>query len=372
MKKIVFFNSSIQMGGPARIINLWCNYFSNKQYELEIVSNIDAPVFYDFDKSVKYSVLGIDKFKQKSKLKTLYKIYFFLKNRRNEVLIFNKGFYIGYLYILKQLRLLDNSLNIVYVVHGGTSDFKIIYNNLTIFMMHKTFKHLIVNYDDYDDFNKNVPKSIKRKFVDTLIKNNFSNVRPKITYLLNPATFKSSKTPTYDEKVVLAIGRLDFVKGFDLLIEAWGIIANQYPDWSLRIVGSGEEENNLRNSIKKLKLESNIEMIPTSFDIKTLFLNSSVYAMSSREEGLPMVVIEAMECGLPVVAFKSIGATLLVNENENGYLSEIGDINDLAKNLERLILDKQLRQTLGLNSKKMAEQYHIENIASPWNDILSD
>lgn len=372
MKKIVFFNSSIQMGGPARIINLWCNYFSKKQYELEIVSNIDAPVFYDFDHSVKYSILGIDEFQQKSKLRTLFKIYFFLKNRKNEVLIFNKGYYIGYLFILKQFGILDNSLNLVYVVHGGTSDFKIIYNNLTTYMIHKTFKHIIVNYDDYDDFNKIISKSSKRIVIDKLIKDNFNYVKPKITCLLNPSTFKSSKTLSYDEKVVIAIGRLDYVKGFDLLIDAWSIIANQFSDWSLRIVGSGKEENKLRKKIKELDLESNIEMIPSSSDVQDLLINSSVYVMSSREEGLPMVVIEAMECGLPIVAFKSIGATLLVNENENGYLSEIADVKDLARNLEKLMLDKNLRKKNGFNSKKMAEQYHIENVASPWNHILSD
>ena len=205
-----------------------------------------------------------------------------------------------------------------------------------------------------------------------MIKDNFNYVKPKITCLLNPSTFKSSKTPSYDEKVVIAIGRLDYVKGFDLLIDAWSIIANQFSDWSLRIVGSGKEENKLRKKIKELYLESNIEMIPSSSDVQDLLINSSVYVMSSREEGLPMVVIEAMECGLPIVAFKSIGATLLVNENENGYLSEIADVKDLGRNLEKLMLDKNLRKKNGFNSKKMAEQYHIENVASPWNHILSD
>ncbi len=65
MQKIVFFNSTMQMGGPARVINLWSNYFVDNGYEVEVVSNIDVPLFYHFDGSIKYSILGIDKFQQK-------------------------------------------------------------------------------------------------------------------------------------------------------------------------------------------------------------------------------------------------------------------------------------------------------------------
>ena len=65
-KKIVFFNSTMEIGGPARVISLWGTYFVNKGYDIEVVSNIDVPLFYEFDKRIKYSVLGIGKFKQKT------------------------------------------------------------------------------------------------------------------------------------------------------------------------------------------------------------------------------------------------------------------------------------------------------------------
>lgn len=370
MKKIVFFNSTMQAGGPARVINLWSNFFVNRGYDVEVVSNINVSLFYDFDHRVKYSILGIDKFRQTNKIKTLLRIFNFLKKRKSEVLIFSKGLYIPYLFFLKYFGLIDKSLKLVYVIHGGTSDFKILYNNLAHYMINKTFDNIIVNYDDYNNYSKPISKSLKRKIVDLVFDNAVDRLKKKITYMTNPVTFKTKETPTYEEKIVLAIGRLDYVKGFDLLIQGWGQIYHKYPDWKLRIVGSGDQKEFLEKCIEELSLNNCVEMLPTSSDIMSLMLNSSIYAMSSREEGLPMVVIEAMECALPIVAFKNIGASYLINNKENGLLCEIGDIDGLAANLELLILDKNLRIMLGSKSKEMVSQYYIENLVSAWNDIL--
>ena len=365
MNKIVFFNAGMQVGGVPRVISLWSKYFIEKGLEVEIISNIEGELFYDFG-DVKYSVLGIDKFKQKSKLKALYKIYQFLKDRKDEVLIFNKGLYISYLFILKKLGLIDKSLKLVYFVHGGSSDFKSMYSNLVNYMINETFDNIIALHNDYENFEYK-DKTLKRKIINTIFKNQWDNLKQKIVYIPNPVTFRSKKSVDYNQKVVLAVGRLDKIKGFDLLIKAWEKLANQYDDWRLRIVGSGEEEKNLKNLAKDIK---NIEFIPAQKDIKKEYLSSSIYVMSSREEGMPMVVIEAMECGLPIVAFSNVGAKFLVKDNQNGLLCDVGDIKTLSKNIEKLIKDKNLREKLGKNSKEMVKQFYIENLAKNWNIIL--
>jgi len=370
MIKIVFFNATMEMGGPARVINLWSNYFVNNEHEVEIVSNINVPLFYDFDKRVKYSILGIDKFKQKSKIKTIFKIYNFLRNRKNEVLIFNKGLYVSYLFTLKKMGLIDKSLKLVYIAHGGSSDFKTMYNSLLNYMINYTFDNIIALIDDYDNYNKRILMSKKRKIVNAIIPEYFSEIRKKITYIVNPVTFRSDIIPTYNEKVVLAVGRLDYIKGFDLLIESWKSIAKEYPQWKLKIVGSGDEKLALENQIKDLSLEKYIEMIPQQKDVKSLYLNSSISVMSSREEGFGMVTIEAMECGLPIVAFKNVGSLFLVKDNKNGLLCDIGDIEQLAINIKSLIADKSLRERMGKKSKELVKEFYIENIEQKWKPIL--
>ena len=147
-------------------------------------------------------------------------------------------------------------------------------------------------------------------------------------------------------------------------------IAKEYPEWILKIIGSGDEKLNLENQIKDLSLEKYIEMIPQQQDVKSLYLNSSFYVMSSREEGFGMVTIEAMECGLPIVAFKNVGSLFLVKDKENGLLCDIGDTKQLSINIKSLIDDKSLRERMGKKSKELVEEFYIDNIAQKWDNIF--
>jgi len=365
MKKIVFFNSTMQMGGPARVISLWSNYFINQSIDVEIVSNIDVPLFYKFDENIKYSILGIDKFKQKSKIKTLFSIYSFLKNRENEILVFNKGLYIIYLFFLKKMGLINKSLKLVYFAHGGSSDFKTMYNNGINYMINFTFDRVITLHDDYDTFD--YKESKKRKMINSLFLNKWEDLKNKITYIPNPVTFRSEQGVDYENRVILAVGRLDKIKGFNLLIESWQSIAKKYPNWKLKIVGSGEEEKYLKYLAKGIE---NIEFLSEQKNIKREYLSSSIYAMPSIEEGFGMVVVEAMECGLPIVAFDNVGAKFLVKDN--GLLCKIKNIICLSESMEKLILDKNLRETLGKKSKEEVKQFYIENLSSKWKEIFND
>ena len=369
-KKIVFFNSTMEAGGPARVISLWGNYFINNGYGVEIVSNIDVSLFYDFDKRIKYSILEIDKFKQKNKQKTLYKIYKFLKGRKNEILIFNKSLYISFLFILKKLSLIDKSLKLVYFAHGGSSDFKTIYNNLLNYMICFTFDEIIALHDDYENFEFK-PKTFRRKIINSIFPDQWQNIKEKINYIPNPVTFRSAKFADYNEKVVLAVGRLDHIKGFDLLLKSWKKVVKKHPDWKLKIVGSGVEKENLQKLISELSLQKYVELIPQQQDVKSFYLSSSIYVMSSREEGYGMVVVEAMECGLPIVAFANVGAKFLVKEKVNGFLCEVGDTESLANNIIHLIESKELREEMGKKSKELVQEFYIENLAHKWDRILN-
>lgn len=360
----------MEAGGPARVINLWGNYFVDNGCQTEVVSNIDVPLFYDFDKRIKYSVLGIDKFKQKNKLKTLYKIYKFLKGRKNEILIFNKGLYILYLFILKKIGYMDQSLKLVYFAHGGSSDFKSMYSNLVNYIIAFTFNEIVALHNDYDDFEFK-PKSFRRKIINAVFPNQWQKIRNKIHYIPNPVTFRSEELANYDSKVVLAVGRLDHIKGFDLLIKSWKKVSKKHYDWKLKIVGDGEERDNLEKLIDELSLQEQIELVGAKKDVKSFYLSSSIYLVSSREEGMPMVVVEAMECGLPIVAFANVGAKFLVKNDVNGLLCEVGDIETLANNIITMIDNKTFREKMGKKSKELVKEFYIENLAYKWDRILN-
>lgn len=370
MKKIVFLNSTMQAGGPARVINLWSNHFIDKGYDVEIVSNIDVPLFYDFNKKVKYSILGIDKFQQRSRTRTFFKIFKFIDKRRNEIHIYNKALYIPYLYLLKKIGLIDKSIKLVYFAHGGSSDFITLYDNFKNYMIACTFDNVIALHNDYDSFDcSTVNKTFKRKIIDKIFKDYWQEIASKIVYIPNPVTFYVENPSNLMQKNVLAVGRLDKVKGFDLLIKSWKLICDDIGEWRLRIIGSGQEEYNLKRICEELDVR-NIEFIPQQLDVKQYYVDSSIYVMSSIEEGMPMVVIEAMECGLPIVAFDNVGAKFLVKHGKNGLVCRTGDIATLSKNLKKLMDDFDLRLEFGKTSKEYAKKFHIENISPKWESIL--
>ncbi len=238
-------------------------------------------------------------------------------------------------------------------------------------MIIRSFDFVFALINDYDSYNYRINKSIKRVIVDFFIPNIFPQIKNKINYINNPVPFQVNGIANYENKQIIAVGRFDKVKGFDLLLKAWSLISSDYSDWKLILVGEGQEEENLKNLVINLGIDSQVVIMPSTENIESLYLSSSIYAMSSIIEGYGMVIIEAMECGLPIVAFKNVGASYLVKDGENGFLSAIGDIESFSNHLSYLIKNDSTRKLFGIKSKELAKKFTIENITKSW-DILID
>lgn len=188
----------------------------------------------------------------------------------------------------------------------------------------------------------------------------------------NANSFVSKEKSTLLEKNIIACGRLTSVKGFDMLIDSFNLIANEYVDWSVNIIGDGEERNKLLKQINRLNLENRVNIIPFSKNIKEFYLNSSIYALPSRDESFGMVLLEARECGLPCVAFESFGPKAIINNNIDGFIVKNGDINGFSDSLKKLMDDVETRKVFSENSLKDIKKYKIENIYSFWKGIFED
>lgn len=370
MRKIVFINSSLKMGGPSRFISIWAKYFYSKGYMVEIISNINCEVFYKIGDFIEYSIIGIDEFKPKNRIKTLYKLYKLFYKRKNQNIIFNKGYYIPYIYLLRKFHLIDKSLNLIYFVHGGSSNFKTIYSNFHTYMIVKSFDHIFALINDYDSYNNIIIKSKRRIIFDLFIPNLFNKIKGKINYIDNPVSFQVKEVANYENKQIIAVGRFDKVKGFDLLLHAWSLISSEHLEWKLILVGEGQEEENLKQLVINLGIQNQVVIMPSTINIESLYLSSSIYAMPSIVEGYGMVIIEAMECGLPIVAFKNVGASYLVKDGENGFLSSIGDVDNFSKQLSYLIKNNNIRRLYGIKSKELVKKYSIENISKSWDSVI--
>ncbi len=186
-------------------------------------------------------------------------------------------------------------------------------------------------------------------------------------------SFTSPLKSECTEKNVISVGRLvKDQKGFDLLINAFSTIAAKCRDWTLTIVGDGEEKNNLNDLINRLKLNSQIRIEPFTNEIQKYYLNSSIFVSSSRWEGFGLVITEAMECGVPVIAFENSGPKEIINKNnENGILVPRNNIDALGKAILDLIKDEEKRKKISKNSIERAKDFSVENTIEKWNKLLS-
>ena len=175
-------------------------------------------------------------------------------------------------------------------------------------------------------------------------------------------------------KRVIAVGRLDYQKGFDRLIEAWEKVQQDetYREWKLDIFGQGEWEEMLQQSIEEKGLCETAHIYPPVKKIGKEYAESAFLVMSSNYEGFPMVMIEAMACGLPVVSFDyKCGPKDIIREGENGLLVSNGDIEGLATGMKKLMEDASFRQKLSEGAKKIVNTYSEETVMARWMELFS-
>lgn len=193
-----------------------------------------------------------------------------------------------------------------------------------------------------------------------------------VVCIYNPITIEIPKTSTCHEKKVIAVGRLDDVKGFDLLIEAWGHVCLQYSDWALDIYGEGPCRQKLDELIIKQNLQNYVNLRGNTIKIAEELCNHSFLVLSSRTEAFPLSVVEAMSCSLPIVAYNCAPSIeeLVVNGKNGIIVSVVGDVELMAEAICKMISSESERKRMGLESLKMANNYKINNIVALWQDLL--
>ena len=247
------------------------------------------------------------------------------------------------------------------------------FNKQTYRVFEKHFLPGFVNRYITSKWQQSLEREIKRldKFVvltheDFAFWQGFTN----ITVIPNPIyTYPDHGSPCSSRQVI-AVGRYTYQKGFDLLINTWGLVKQRHPDWTLRIYGAGEPEA-YRALVSEKGLEDTVFCEGATNDVYAKYDESSIFVLSSRYEGLPLVLIEAMSAGLPCVAFTCpCGPRDCISDGEDGLLVEAGNTAKLADAICQLIEDDSQRKAMGAAARRNAVRFQEENIMQKWIELF--
>jgi glycosyltransferase involved in cell wall biosynthesis len=195
----------------------------------------------------------------------------------------------------------------------------------------------------------------------------------RVEAIPNAVTKLEGEVSDLSAKVVIAAGRMKRQKNFRALVQAFALVVEKHPDWKLRIFGGGPNRANLEKLIAERGLEGNVVLKGQVKNIGPELSKASIYALSSRREGFPMVLLEAMSKGVPVVSFDCpTGPRDIVRERENGLLVPPRDVEALAAGIAEMIEDDELRRRCGAGALATAERYTPEVIGARWRQLLDE
>ncbi|MFQ2751558.1 glycosyltransferase family 4 protein [Aeromonas caviae] len=199
-----------------------------------------------------------------------------------------------------------------------------------------------------------------------------TNYHAKITAIPNPVTISlPEKINNNKEKLFLAVGRLTHQKGFDLLLQAWALIAPLYPEWRLRIVGDGEDKPMLEKLRRDLNVEISTELAPNTKNIAEHYQQATYFILSSRFEGFGLVVVEAQAYGLPVISFDcELGPSEIILHDKTGWLCEPENIFSLSERIKFAIENDNNYERLSQASMCNAARYSIDNTVEKWVELI--
>lgn len=373
--KIVYCTPALYMaGGVERVLTLKANYMADVLgYDITIIltEGKEKPLFYPLSDKIKVINLDVD-FEALWTCSFVKKIFVYLQKQR----IFKKRLTAELIRLKPDITvsLLRREINFINDIQDGS----------------RKIGELHVNRANYRNFEAGDTNFIKRLFAKYWMHNLVFHLKrldcfvvlteedkaswtelSNVEVIPDPLAFTIDQVSPLTNKRVIAVGRYVYQKGFDLLLQAWKKIEQQYPDWELAIYGMGERTP-YEQLIDKLQIDRNrCHLNGSTPDIKAEYLNSSLFVFSSRFEGFGMVLIEAMACGLPVVSFDCpCGPKDIVRHNEDGLLVPSGNIDALAKAMDQMMSDDTLRQQMAKAAIKNVQRYMLNEVCQHWQRLF--
>ena len=359
-KRILFCINSLDPGGAERVACILCNGLAKAGYDVILLLDQSADpgkCIYPLDPKIQIEKTPPEKFSGGLLL---------LWEKRRNFLRYKADCIISFLWDMNVAIAMSLNFCKTPVILSERCDMNYdlrSFNRRGLFLLRRGFRHLnalVLQTEAIKKLMIQAPWSIPEKL---------------IRVIPNPVRqFQVRKElPKYNYPRIIAIGRLTPQKGFDLLLAAFAEVAKKFPEWQLDIFGQGSLREELEKQRDQLGLKSRVHFPGITRDAYAELARSDIFVLSSRFEGFPNVLLEAMAAGVAVIAADcKFGPGEIVDNENNGLLIPPENIPALTQALKRLMSDAELRGKLGSAARSDQERYAEEKIVKRWINLIEE
>jgi GalNAc-alpha-(1->4)-GalNAc-alpha-(1->3)-diNAcBac-PP-undecaprenol alpha-1,4-N-acetyl-D-galactosaminyltransferase len=353
---IAFLINSMTSGGAERVLSIVANKLAVAGYRISIYTLESGSSFYELHKNINYRPLGIVK-KPKNIAEKLFNNIDIIKQLK-AVLLENKP---------DVLITFMTKENLFGIIAARKLRIPVIISERNTYLAKKGLLHMFRYYL--------YPKADALVVLNSLDEAYYHKFCHNIHTIQNPLhlRFYSDFKETRREKIILSVGRLEYQKGFDNLLSVFQRISAEYPDWKLVIVGEGSQKDDLIALSENLGIALKVVFTGRVTDVIAYYRKSSIFILSSRYEGFPNVLCEAMSQGLACISFNCIsGPWDIIDNYKNGILVKNQDNDELYKALKELISNKKLRISLSQTAKQIRKKLSKEKTINKWMELVTE
>jgi len=360
--KLLFFISSLQCGGAERVCATLCNHWAGQGWDVAVATFDDGsvPPFFALAPGVRHLTLGL----QRRSTGLIHSVSNNMKRvpRLRRVVAAEKPDRI--------LSFVDGT-NVLALIAAAGSGIPVVVGERvdpahhSIPLAWRILRRLL--------YRNAFAIAVQTRSVEAYFP---ASWRARIAVIPNPVpepaggraeTARSASS----RRVLIGMGRLERQKGFDLLIRAFASVAPMRPEWDLTLLGEGGERAALATQIGELGLAGRVRLPGRDPDAIGTLRRADLFVLSSRYEGFPNALCEAMACGLPVIAFDCpSGPAEIVRDGVDGVLVPPEDADALAKSILELTGDAERRRALGARATEVATRFSVETVAARWERVL--
>lgn len=350
--KLLFVIHALSGGGAERILVQLANYFSVQGHEVSVIIFSEKEPFYKLHESIE--LLRIINKKTNRNIFENIRLQFITINSLKKIFINQQpDIIISFLTEMNIICTISALLAKKNIVVSEHTNYNVKAKGILGFLRRIVYPKadaviVLTNYD-------------KKKY-------SFLN---NVHVIHNPLILSNQFVDIKRKKVILGVGRLVELKGFDRLIEAFSRLSAI--NWDLTILGEGPKRKELEDLVEKLNIKNRVSLPGASKEIEKYYKLASIFVLSSKIEGFPNVLCEAMGYGCPSIAFNCLtGPSDIIENNVTGILVEADNIGKLTHELQSLIDNVDKRLLLGENSQKITEWLDIKIIAEQWSDVFKN